>query len=64
MLSECALALLHPETLPEMALRGGVLTPATACGEAILKRLNTTGLFEVESRLLKEGQEAETRKTV
>ncbi|KAF8913286.1 Saccharopine dehydrogenase-domain-containing protein, partial [Mucidula mucida] len=43
MLSECALALLHPETLPEMALRGGVLTPATACGEAIVKRLKLRG---------------------
>ncbi|KAF8913299.1 hypothetical protein CPB85DRAFT_1454793 [Mucidula mucida] len=63
MLSECALSLLHPETLPEMARHGGVLTPATACGEAIVKRLNATGTFEVESHLLKEHRE-EIRKTI
>lgn len=63
MLSECALSLLHPETLPEMARHGGVLTPATACGEAIVKRLNATGTCEVESHLLKEHRE-EIRKTI
>jgi hypothetical protein len=52
MSSECALALLDRSTLPPMALHGGVLTPATALGDNIVKRLKKCGFWDVESELV------------
>ncbi|KDQ56275.1 hypothetical protein JAAARDRAFT_59177 [Jaapia argillacea MUCL 33604] len=61
MISECALALaLEQDALPRR--EGGVLTPVTALGDVLVKRLKDTGRFEFESEVLKSG-EADTRKT-
>lgn len=50
MITEMALGLLQPrESLPPLAQVGGVLTPMTALGSGILKRLSASGRFEFES---------------
>ncbi|KIL60119.1 hypothetical protein M378DRAFT_84153 [Amanita muscaria Koide BX008] len=68
MISECALSLLLPPasvrsgettktysaipTLPQLAQRGGVLTPVTAFGDILLQRLTDTGSFEFSSSVV------------
>ncbi|EJD08367.1 uncharacterized protein FOMMEDRAFT_101779 [Fomitiporia mediterranea MF3/22] len=52
MSAEVALGLLAPrEKLPAIARSGGVLTPATALGSALLKRLSASGRFEFENNV-------------
>lgn len=56
MASEVALALLLPqEKLPTLAQQGGVLTPMTALGPLLLKRLSASGRFEFDSSVLDDG---------
>ncbi|KAK0212332.1 Saccharopine dehydrogenase-domain-containing protein [Desarmillaria ectypa] len=62
MVAEAALCLLHPETIRPFARRGGILTPASAMGDALMERLNATGRFEIESVVLKGGQD--NKKTI
>ncbi|KAK0459235.1 Saccharopine dehydrogenase-domain-containing protein [Desarmillaria tabescens] len=62
MVVEAALCLLHPETIRPFARRGGVLTPASAMGDVLAERLNATGHIEIESVILKDGQD--NRKTI
>jgi hypothetical protein len=52
MISECALSLvLEPRNaLPALGKLGGVLTPATALGDVLVKRLESTGRFRFESK--------------
>ncbi|KAK1225671.1 hypothetical protein PQX77_011374, partial [Marasmius sp. AFHP31] len=38
-MAECTLSLLNTDALPELARRGGILTPARAFGDAFVKRL-------------------------
>ena len=52
MSSEVALALLDRSTLPPLAHHGGVLTPSTALGDVIVKRLKKCGFWDVESELV------------
>ncbi|KAL5512462.1 hypothetical protein ACEPAG_3115 [Sanghuangporus baumii] len=53
MASEVALSLLTAqEKLPLLARKGGVLTPMTALGPILLKRLSASGRFEIESSVL------------
>ncbi len=62
MIAESALAILlsHSE-LPQAAQEGGVLTPSTALGDVLLKRLESTGRFTFESEVIIRGDES--RKT-
>jgi short subunit dehydrogenase-like uncharacterized protein len=63
MISECALSILlsYPE-LTEVAHEGGVLTPTSALGDVLVKRLETTGKFTIGSEVVL-GQGEESRKT-
>lgn len=62
MISESALLLLSVEKLPPLARRGGILTPMTAFGDALIERLQSTGRFEFDSNVV--GGTAEVRKDV
>jgi short subunit dehydrogenase-like uncharacterized protein len=71
MISESALALLDTSSLSALARQGGVLTPMSALGETLIRRLEVSGRFEFESRVLEEvevargaGEAREGRKTV
>lgn len=56
MISETALALLAPrEKLSALARTGGVLTPMSALGTTLIRRLSASGRFEFESHVLEEG---------
>lgn len=52
MIAESALALLKPAKLTPIAQEGGVLTPMSALGDVLIKRLKATGRFEVESEVV------------
>lgn len=53
MIAESALALALDHTrLPDHGQRGGVLTSATAFGDVLVERLEKSGEFEFESRVL------------
>lgn len=53
MISECALAIaLEKDRLPRMAREGGMLTPATAFGDVLIKRLEASGSFSFESHVI------------
>ena len=52
MSSEVALSLLNVPSLPPLAQHGGVLTPATALGDVIVRRLSDTGFWEVRSEVV------------
>lgn len=54
MVSESALCLLTPEKLPSLGRIGGVLTPMSALGDVLLRRLAASGRFEIESEVLQE----------
>ncbi|OBZ69645.1 hypothetical protein A0H81_10198 [Grifola frondosa] len=57
MISECALALLLDKaSLPTFAQGGGVLTPASAFGEVLVKRLEASGRMHFESAVVQDGQ--------
>jgi len=53
-----------PEGLPALARKGGILTPVTAFGDMLVTRLEETGRFEFESRIVGAGGSAEGRKDV
>jgi hypothetical protein len=54
-----------PAGLPALARKGGVLTPATAFGDVLVTRLEETGRFEIESRVVDASSSAaEGRKNV
>lgn len=40
--------------LPLLARRGGILTPMTAFGDVLIKRLEATGRFEFSSSIVTE----------
>ncbi|KZT27108.1 hypothetical protein NEOLEDRAFT_1131093 [Neolentinus lepideus HHB14362 ss-1] len=63
MLGEGALALvLERDSLPALAHQGGILTPMSALGDVLIKRLGDTGRFDFESEvILTDGEES--RKT-
>jgi short subunit dehydrogenase-like uncharacterized protein len=62
MLGECALGLaLQYDDLPPLAKQGGVLTPATAMGDVLVKRLEESETFKIESFIL--GREGQARKS-
>lgn len=53
MIAESALALaLDHSHLPEHGQRGGVLTTATALGDVLVDRLEKSGEFKFESRVM------------
>ncbi|KAI5119826.1 hypothetical protein M0805_004761 [Coniferiporia weirii] len=52
MVSESALCLLAPERLTPLARNGGVLTPMSALGDTLLRRLAASGRFEFGSEVL------------
>ncbi|EEB93333.1 hypothetical protein MPER_08023, partial [Moniliophthora perniciosa FA553] len=54
--------LLSPNSLSDLARRGGVLTPAVACGEALIKRLQSNERFDIRAEL--DDGRNETRKSV
>lgn len=63
MVAEAALTiLLDRGELPEVAREGGVLTPASALGDAFVQRLEATGRFTIQSEVVL-GQGDESRKT-
>lgn len=52
MLTEAALTIVHDkDRLPELARKGGFLTPSTALGDAYIKRLENTGIFHFGSEV-------------
>ncbi|KAG5653801.1 hypothetical protein H0H81_010471 [Sphagnurus paluster] len=53
-----------PRGLPALAVKGGVLTPMTAFGSVLVTRLLDTGRFSLESSVVGEGANGETRKNV
>ncbi|KAK1228940.1 hypothetical protein PQX77_008014 [Marasmius sp. AFHP31] len=59
-MAECALSLLNTDALPELARRGGILTPATAFGDAFVKRLEANERFTVHCQV----HSGEDRKTI
>jgi hypothetical protein len=66
-ISESALALLDTSSLSPLARQGGVLTSMSALGETLIRRLEISGRFEFESRVLDEDEVArgaEGRKAV
>ncbi|KAI0364951.1 hypothetical protein BV20DRAFT_955237 [Pilatotrama ljubarskyi] len=59
MISECALGLLLDDAaLAPMARFGGVLTPATALGDVIVRRLEATGEMHFESEIVTGDEES------
>ncbi|KAJ3823363.1 Saccharopine dehydrogenase-domain-containing protein [Lentinula raphanica] len=63
MMAESALALLlNTEELPPLAKQGGVLTPAIALGDAVVKRLQEYANFDITCEVI-EG-DAESRKSI
>ncbi|THH20820.1 hypothetical protein EUX98_g8510 [Antrodiella citrinella] len=63
MVTECALALLlSRHELPALGQEGGVLTPTTALGDVLVRRLEETGKFNFHSEVIL-GTDSETRKT-
>jgi len=53
MISECALAIaLERDNLSRMAQEGGILTPATAFGDVLIRRLEASGSFSFESHVI------------
>ncbi|KAL0065576.1 hypothetical protein AAF712_007487 [Marasmius tenuissimus] len=48
LMAECALPLLNTDALPELARRGGILTPATAFGDVLVERLEANERFTVQ----------------
>ena len=64
MVGESAIALLLDE-LPPLAKKGGLLTPMTALGDNIIRRMETSGRFEITSGIVDgpDGEIEESRKT-
>ncbi|KAI0828046.1 Saccharopine dehydrogenase-domain-containing protein [Trametes gibbosa] len=59
MISECALGLLlEDSSLPVSARPGGILTPATALGDVIVRRLEGTGSMRFESEVIDADEES------
>ena len=71
MIAESALCLLLPfssernanldkkdnlQALPSLAKKGGVLTPMTAFGDVLIRRLEETGRFEFSSSIVSDAQ--------
>jgi hypothetical protein len=56
LLAESALSLVLPPregtSLPPLAKRGGILTPATAMGSVLVERLQRTGKVQIHSEVL------------
>lgn len=53
MIAEAALGLLLDDaSLPPSARFGGVLTPATALGDVLIRRLEATGTMHFESEII------------
>ena len=53
MIAECALAfVLDDASLPPSARLGGILTPSTAFGDVLVRRLEATGRIHFESEVL------------
>jgi hypothetical protein len=53
MISESALALVcSHDKLPNLARKGGVLTPMSALGDVLIERLQSTGRFEFTSEIV------------
>ncbi|KAI0343620.1 NAD-P-binding protein [Trametopsis cervina] len=62
MVAESALALLLSKSeLPELAQQGGILTPASALGDVLVKRLEASQLMSFESEVIL-GSQTENRK--
>ncbi|KAI0350608.1 hypothetical protein OH77DRAFT_1430787 [Trametes cingulata] len=59
MISECALGLLLDDAdLPPTARAGGILTPATALGDVIVRRIEATGEMHFESEIISANEES------
>ena len=56
MVTECALTLLEPDTLPSTAKEGGILTPVTGLGDAVIRKLEASGRFKFVSEVLQEDE--------
>ena len=58
MIAESALCLLDSSRpkLPPLGLEGGVLTPVTAFGDALVERLQKSERFELSSRVVEGGE--------
>lgn len=64
MISESALALVFShDKLPNLARKGGVLTPMSALGDVLIERLRDTGRFEFTSEVITSHGKAEGKKT-
>ncbi|CAL1711640.1 unnamed protein product [Somion occarium] len=62
MISESALSiLLHHDELPSLAQEGGILTPMSALGDVLVRRLEKSGRFQFESEIII-GKDVEGRK--
>lgn len=62
MISEAALSILLNYTeLTPLAHEGGILTPASALGDVIVKRLEKSGKFRFESEIIVGGEVEEKK---
>jgi len=62
MVTECALALLlSRHELPSLGREGGVLTPTTALGDVLVRRLEETGKFNFHSEVVLNGESRKSR---
>jgi short subunit dehydrogenase-like uncharacterized protein len=53
MISESALAIaLEKDALPYLAHQGGVLTPMSALGDVLIRRLERSGRYEFKSEVV------------
>ncbi|KAI0665833.1 hypothetical protein C8Q78DRAFT_1111518 [Trametes maxima] len=63
MISECALGLLLDDaSLPFTARPGGILTPATALGEVVVRRLEATGQMHFETEIVTGNEESKKQR--
>jgi short subunit dehydrogenase-like uncharacterized protein len=54
-IAECALAIaLEKHSLPKLGQKGGVLTPMSALGDVLIRRLERSGRFEFEQYMIDE----------
>jgi len=56
MVTESALCLLEPSSRPPLAKEGGILTPVTGLGDAVIGKLEATGRFKFETEILRDDE--------
>jgi hypothetical protein len=61
MMVECAILLLDPSNLTQLAKQGGILTTTVAFGDKLAPAFEATGKFETSSEILVQEESRKTR---